>query len=96
MSFSNVVTYFFCFFQASSSGSLGTIREIFAATVWPTLPTNEAIRNLEEEFWVVGVVEQYAGFFEVLRRLLDRPGHAATEGALGRINTLGSTSTRES
>lgn len=31
---------------------------------------DEAIRNLEE-FWVVGVVEQYAGFLEVLRRLLD-------------------------
>ena len=87
---------FYFFFRLHLPAHWGTIREIFAATVWPTLPTNEAIRNLEEEFWVVGVVEQYAGFLEVLRRLLDRPGHAGTEGALGRINTLGSTSTRES
>eukprot|EP00752_Nemacystus_decipiens_P011564 g10269.t1 len=32
--------------------------------------TYDAMRNLEK-FWVVGVVEQYAGFLEVLRRLLD-------------------------
>lgn len=31
---------------------------------------HDAIRNLEE-FWVVGVVEQYGGFLEVLRSLLD-------------------------
>lgn len=30
----------------------------------------EAVQNMET-FWVVGVVEQYAGFEEVLRRLLD-------------------------
>ncbi|CAM9895210.1 unnamed protein product, partial [Hapterophycus canaliculatus] len=33
----------------------------------------EAIRNLET-FWIVGVVEQYAGFEEVLRRSLDPRG----------------------
>lgn len=31
---------------------------------------HDAMENLEE-FWLVGVVEQYAGFLEVLRRLLD-------------------------
>eukprot|EP00903_Cladosiphon_okamuranus_P015296 g14131.t1 len=35
--------------------------------------TAEAIRNLDS-FWVVGVVEQFAGFEEVLRRLLDPSG----------------------
>lgn len=30
----------------------------------------EAIANLEK-FWLVGVVEQYAGFAEVLQRLVD-------------------------
>eukprot|EP00752_Nemacystus_decipiens_P011563 g10268.t1 len=30
----------------------------------------EAVRNLDS-FWIVGVVEQYAGFEEVLRRILD-------------------------
>ena len=30
----------------------------------------EAVKNMET-FWVVGVVEQYAGLQEVLRRLLD-------------------------
>ena len=33
----------------------------------------EAAANMES-FWVVGVVEQYAGFEEVLRRLLDPEG----------------------
>ncbi|CAM9624786.1 unnamed protein product [Ectocarpus sp. 4 AP-2014] len=32
--------------------------------------TDEAMKNLEE-FWVVGVVEQYVGLQEVLKRLLD-------------------------
>lgn len=31
----------------------------------------EASKNLEDSFWVVGVVEQYPGFQEVLKRLLD-------------------------
>lgn len=32
--------------------------------------THEAMENLRR-FWVVGIVEQYAGFIEVLKRLLD-------------------------
>lgn len=35
--------------------------------------TKTAMENLES-FWVVGVVEQYAGFEEVLKRLLDPEG----------------------
>lgn len=34
------------------------------------LTTAQALRNLET-FWIVGVVEQYPGFEEVLRRSLD-------------------------
>lgn len=32
--------------------------------------TEQALVNIES-FWLVGVVEQYAGFLEVLRHLLD-------------------------
>lgn len=32
--------------------------------------TAEAVANMDT-FWVVGVIEQYAGLQEVLRRLLD-------------------------
>lgn len=34
------------------------------------LATEDAIKNLET-FWIVGVVEQYAGFLEVLKHSLD-------------------------
>lgn len=35
--------------------------------------TTEALANLDS-FWLVGIVEQYAGFEDVLKRLLDPSG----------------------
>lgn len=37
------------------------------------IAAGEAVRNLDT-FWIVGVVEQYAGFEEVLKRSLDPRG----------------------